>query len=55
VRLHLPATGVCSTGLAAAEDAERGADRGTDRGTGRGFATGTVHGRSAEVEPVPVR
>ena len=40
VQLHLPETGVCSTGLAAAEDAERG------------FATGSAHGRSAEVEPV---
>ena len=45
VRLHLPATGVCSTGLAAAEDAEAAGDR--------GFATGTAHGRSAE--PVPAR
>ena len=39
VQLHLPETGVCSTGLAAAEDAERG------------FATGSAHGWSAEAEP----
>jgi hypothetical protein len=44
VHLHLPETGVCSTGLAAVEDAERAA--------GQGFATGTAHGWSAEVEPV---
>lgn len=44
VQLHLPPTGVCSTGLAEAEDAERAA--------GLGFATGRAHGWSAEVEPV---
>ena len=44
VRLSLPETGVCSTGLAAAEGAERAA--------AQGFATGTAHGWSAEVEPV---
>jgi Pyridine nucleotide-disulphide oxidoreductase len=44
VRLELPETGVCSTGLVAAEDAERAA--------GLGFATGTAHGWSAEAEPV---
>ena len=44
VRLYLPETGVCSTGLVAAEDAERAADR--------GFATGTSHGRSADAEPL---
>ena len=44
VRLHLPATGACSTGLADAEDAEDGA--------ARGFVTGTAHGRSSEAGPL---
>lgn len=44
VQLHLPETGICSTGLAAAEDSERAAPQGS--------ATGTAHGRSAEVEPI---
>jgi hypothetical protein len=39
VQLHLPSTGVCSTGLGAREAAET---------SGVGFATGSEHGYSAE-------